>query len=167
MSSMHNILLLAFPNGQLLDIAGPLQMFAGANDELRRPFYRIEIAAPHAGPFPTSSGVQLVANIAFEEVTDRSLVDTHTLLTVGGEPGMRHELQRGAVTSIVSRAVGRVPRIASVCSGTFFLAAAGIHLTQAEPVVRILSPPAASLRTIGSAVGRMVVVSDLDAGDGR
>jgi len=29
------------------------------------------------------------------------------------------------VTQIVSRALGRVPRIASVCSGTFFLAAAG------------------------------------------
>ena len=47
----HNILLLAFPSGQLLDIAGPLQMFAGANDELSRPVYRIEIAAPEAGPF--------------------------------------------------------------------------------------------------------------------
>ena len=46
MPEAHNILLLAFPNGQLLDIAGPLQMFAGANDELRRAFYRIEIAAP-------------------------------------------------------------------------------------------------------------------------
>ena len=29
MSTPHRILLLAFPNGQLLDIAGPLQMFAG------------------------------------------------------------------------------------------------------------------------------------------
>ena len=42
MPTPHNILLLAFPNGQLLDIAGPLQMFAGANDELSRQAYRIE-----------------------------------------------------------------------------------------------------------------------------
>ena len=41
------------------------------------------------------------------------------------EPGIRQELERGAVTDIVSRAVGHVPRIASVCTGTFFLAAAG------------------------------------------
>ena len=46
MAAPHNILMLAFPNGQLLDITGPLQMFAGANDELSRPAYRIEIAAP-------------------------------------------------------------------------------------------------------------------------
>jgi hypothetical protein len=35
MPAQQRILLLAFPNGQLLDIAGPVQMFAGANDELK------------------------------------------------------------------------------------------------------------------------------------
>src|SRR5215469_2601324 len=125
MRAPHKILLLGFPNSQLLDIAGPLQMFAGANDEMPHQVYRIEIAAPQVGPFATSSGVQLVADLAFSQVTNRRLAYTQTLLTVGGEPGMRHELQRGVVTAIVSRAIGRVPRIASVCSGTFFLAAAG------------------------------------------
>jgi transcriptional regulator GlxA family with amidase domain len=122
----HRILLLAFPNGQLLDIAGPLQMFSGANDEQSRQAYRIEIAAPEAGPFPTSSGVRRVADIGFAQITNKRLARTDTLITVGGEPGMRQELARGSVTEIVSRAVGRVPRIASVCSGTFFLAAAGV-----------------------------------------
>jgi transcriptional regulator GlxA family with amidase domain len=125
MAAPHNILLLAFPDGQLLDIAGPLQMFAGANDELPRPLYRIAIAAPQAGPFATSSGVRLVADLAFTQVTNKRLQRTDTLITVGGEPGMRQELTHGSVTKIVSRAIGRVPRIASVCSGTFFLAAAG------------------------------------------
>jgi transcriptional regulator GlxA family with amidase domain len=125
MSTPHNILLLAFPNGQLLDIAGPLQMFAGANDELSRQAYRIEIAAPLAGPLVTSSGVRLVADLPYAQITNRRLACTHTLITVGGEPGMQQELARGAATDIVSRALPRVPRIASVCSGTFFLAAAG------------------------------------------
>jgi transcriptional regulator GlxA family with amidase domain len=113
MPTPHKILLLAFPNGQLLDIAGPLQMFAGANDELSSQMYRIEIAAPQAGPFTTSSGVRLVSDVAFAQIT------------VGGEPGMRQELAQGSATAIVARSIGRVPRIASVCSGTFFLAAAG------------------------------------------
>jgi transcriptional regulator GlxA family with amidase domain len=125
MPAPHRMLLLAFPNGQLLDIAGPLQMFAGANDELSRQAYRIEIAAPQAGPFATSSGVRLVADISFAQITNKRLARIHTLITVGGEPGMRQELARGSATDIVSRAIGRVPRIASVCSGTFFLAAAG------------------------------------------
>ena len=125
MTAFRNILLLAFPNCQLLDVTGPLQMFAGANDELGRKAYRMEIAAPSTGPFTTSSGVQLVADLSFSQVTNRRLARTHTLFTVGGEPGMQTELERGAVTEIVSRAIGRVPRIASICSGTFFLAAAG------------------------------------------
>jgi transcriptional regulator GlxA family with amidase domain len=125
MGALQNILMLAVPDGQLLDVTGPLQMFAGANDELARQAYRIKIAAPDAGPFATSSGVRLVADLSFAEVTNRRLARTHTLLTVGGEPGMRRELARGAVTNIVSRAIRRVPRIGSVCSGTFFLAAAG------------------------------------------
>ena len=126
MSAPHRILLLAFPNGQLLDIAGPLQMFAGANDELSRQMYEIEIAAPQAGPFSTSSGVRLVADTSFAQITNEQLGRIHTLITVGGMPGMRQELARGDVTGIVARAIGRVPRIASVCSGTFFLAAAGV-----------------------------------------
>jgi transcriptional regulator GlxA family with amidase domain len=125
MPAPHRILLLAFPNGQLLDIAGPVQMFAGANDELSRQVYRIEIAAPQSGPFATSSGVRLVADVSFAQITNKRLARIHTLITVGGEPGMRQELVRGNATDIVSRAIGRVPRIASVCSGTFFLAAAG------------------------------------------
>src|SRR5260370_3464654 len=125
MPTPHRIVLLAFPNGQLLDIAGPLQMFAGANDELSREAYSIESAAPQAGPFATSSGVRLVADISFAQITNKRLARTHTLITVGGEPGMRQELARGNATDIVSRAIGRVPRIASVCNGTFFLAAAG------------------------------------------
>ncbi len=125
MPTPHSILMLAFPNGQLLDIAGPLQMFAGANDELSRQVYRIDIAAPQAGPFTTSSGVRLVADVAFAQITTKRLARIHTLITVGGEPGMRQELARGCATDIVARAMGRVPRIASVCSGTFFLAAAG------------------------------------------
>ncbi len=125
MPTPRTILMLAFPDAQLLDITGPLQMFAGANDALGRAFYRILIAAPQAGPFATSSGVRLVADLAYAGLTGRRLARVHTLMTVGGDPGMRAALARGDATRIVARAIGRVPRIASVCSGTFFLAAAG------------------------------------------
>jgi transcriptional regulator GlxA family with amidase domain len=70
--------------------------------------------------------VRLVADLSFAQVTGRRLARTHTLLTVGGDPGVPAELARGGVTAIVKKAAGRVPRIASVCSGAFFLAAAGV-----------------------------------------
>src|SRR5262245_9627520 len=126
MTKSRTVLMLAFPQGQLLDIAGPLQMCAGANDALGQSAYRLEIAAPEVGPFATSSGVHLVADISFKQVTRTKLSRTHTLMAVGGSPGLPMQLERGAIiTEIVANAVGRVPRIASVCSGAFFLAAAG------------------------------------------
>ena len=126
MAPSRTILMLAFPQAQLLDITGPLQMFAGANDVLGYQAYRLEIAAPAVGPFATSSGVQLVADLSFAEVTWRKLARTHTLMASGGNEGVRIELERQTIARIVADAVGRVPRIASVCSGAFFLAAAGV-----------------------------------------
>src|SRR5262249_15977589 len=96
-----------------------------ANEALAREAYRIAIAAPQAGPFATSAGVRLVADLPFAQVTRRRLARTHTLMVAGGEPGVREELARGAIARIVANAVGRGPRLASVWSGAFFLAAAG------------------------------------------
>jgi transcriptional regulator GlxA family with amidase domain len=126
MATPRTILMLAFPQAQLLDIAGPLQMFAGANDALGCRAYRLQVAAPRLGPFTTSSGVQLVADVSFAQVTRSKLARTHTLLVVGGNEGVHSQLQEQTIARVVYKAVGRVPRIASVCSGAFFLAAAGL-----------------------------------------
>src|SRR5262245_21759294 len=112
MAAARNILMLAFPNAQLLDLAGPLQMFAGANDELAMQAYRLEIAAPQAGPFTTSSGIRLLADMSFTEVSNRRLARIHTLIAAGGNKGIGVELERGAITQIIKNATGRVPRLA-------------------------------------------------------
>ena len=126
MTTAHNLLMLAYPGAQLLDIAGPLQMFAAVNDALGHKAYRIEIAAPEAGPFATSSGISLVADLSLAHVTAKRLARTGTLMVAGGDPGTREQLIGGAITEIVRKAVGRVPRLSSVCGGAFFLAAAGV-----------------------------------------
>jgi transcriptional regulator GlxA family with amidase domain len=46
MSKPQRIPMLAFPDCQMLDVTGPLQMFAGVNDELGRQAYELVIAAP-------------------------------------------------------------------------------------------------------------------------
>ena len=43
MSKARRILMLAFPDCQMLDVTGPLQMFAGVNDELGRQAYELEV----------------------------------------------------------------------------------------------------------------------------
>src|SRR6185295_10814065 len=102
MDKPRTILMLAFPGAQMLDIVGPLQMFAGANDALERQSYRILIAAPQAGPFATSSGVSLVADLSYRALTVRRLSTVHTLMVTGGGPGVSQALKAGAAAAIVA-----------------------------------------------------------------
>lgn len=126
MITERTILMLAFPGAQILDITGPLQILAAANCEIEFGRYRIEIAAPQPGPFTTSSGLQLVADLSFDDIDDARLAATHTLMVAGGDEGVRRQLESGAITALVRRASGRAQRVASVCTGAFILAAAGL-----------------------------------------
>jgi transcriptional regulator GlxA family with amidase domain len=93
MSKPRRILMLAFPDCQMLDVTGPLQMFAGVNDELGRQAYELVIAAPKRGPFKTSSGVGLVANSAIADLSPAKCRTSDTLIAVGGDPGLGRALE--------------------------------------------------------------------------
>jgi transcriptional regulator GlxA family with amidase domain len=118
--------MLAFPNCQILDVVGPLQMFAGVNDELGRPAYELRIAAPDRGLFSTNSGMGLNADLAFADVIAEAFCCTDTVIAAGGDDGVRTQLASGEITSLVKAAHRDGARIVSVCTGAFFLAAAGI-----------------------------------------
>jgi len=126
MSEARTLLMIAFPGAQMLDVTGPLQMFSGANDALGWQAYRLTIAAPEAGPVETSSGVRIVADVAYSALSNEYLRGVHTLIAAGGEPGLTAELASGHASQIIARAHGIVPRLASVCSGALILAAAGV-----------------------------------------
>ena len=126
MSKPQRILMLAFPDCQMLDVTGPLQMFAGVNDELGRQAYELVIAAPKRGPFKTSSGVSLVANLAIADLSPEKCRTSDTLIAVGGDPGLRRALESDEIAALIKAAIRRGCRIVSVCTGTFFLAAASL-----------------------------------------
>jgi transcriptional regulator GlxA family with amidase domain len=118
--------MLAFPDCQMLDVTGPLQMFAGVNDELGRRAYELVIAAPKRGPFKTSSGIGLVADFAIADVSPAKCRASDTLIAAGGDPGLCRALESGEIAALIKAARRRGARIVSVCTGTFFLAAAGL-----------------------------------------
>lgn len=45
-----SIAVLAYPDCQLLDVAGPLQVYATATQRLPAPAYEVRVLAPEAGP---------------------------------------------------------------------------------------------------------------------
>lgn len=126
MTQSHRVLMLAYPGCQLLDVTGPMQMFAGANDELGRQAYELVIVAPDGGPVRTSSGIGVVADLAISHFTPAKLRRSDTVIAAGGDEGLRQVLERGQVTELVKAAARRGSRVVSVCSGAFFLAAAGV-----------------------------------------
>jgi len=123
----RNVVFLAFPDVQVLDVTGPLEVFGRAarllvERGLRRDLaYSVEIVAATAGPIKTSSGIRIVADRRYRDV--RSGVDT--LLVAGGR-GARPAAQDAALCRWLARMAPRVRRLGSVCTGTFVLAAAGL-----------------------------------------
>jgi transcriptional regulator GlxA family with amidase domain len=112
----RTIAILVFPDFQLLDAAGPIAAFEAGGREGEP--YRIRVVARQAGPVTSSSGARLVA----EGFSDAPL---DTLIVAGGW-GTRAESQVGETLDFIRAAAQRARRVASVCSGAFVLAAAGL-----------------------------------------
>jgi len=115
--------ILAFPDAQLLDVAGPSEVFALAN-RVGAPGaarYALTLVAPSAGPVVTSSGLSLVAQRSLARATGP--VDT---LLVAGGLGTRPRARDGRIVPWIRRTARRARRVAAVCTGAFLLAEAGL-----------------------------------------
>jgi transcriptional regulator GlxA family with amidase domain len=116
--------LLGFDGAQMLDITGPMDVFAEANtvctEAGRPPAYEIVFAGPRVGLVPTSSGVELNAKVS---LFDSSLV-ADTLVVCGGR-GARMAADEPATIEALGRLADRAGRVVSICTGAFALAATG------------------------------------------
>jgi transcriptional regulator GlxA family with amidase domain len=116
--------LLAYPAVQLLDIAGPLQVFASANELAARhgdaPLYAPRVVSAGAPVVTASAGLGLVA---LPLPPARAALDT---LLVAGGPGVHAAAADPALLDWVRARARRARRVASVCTGAFVLAAAGL-----------------------------------------
>ena len=106
----------------MLDVTGPLQVFATANDILgdHGPAYAIHVVSWEGGAVPSSSGLGLVTETLTSYAT---AADT---LIVAGGPGVEAAaLDVELLHWMRERAVG-ARRFASVCTGAVLLAASGL-----------------------------------------
>jgi len=124
---IRRVAVVAFPDAQVLDVIGPIEVFSRAarliSADGRRgpPPYVVEVIARRRGPVVMSSGVEIIARRAFAEVTRG--IDT---LVVSGGRGVEAARADGSVVRFVARMASRVRRLASVCSGAFLLAETGL-----------------------------------------
>jgi transcriptional regulator GlxA family with amidase domain len=152
--STRRILIPLFPGVQSLDVAGPLEVFSGAQrlvgarvlsgsiqgsgpSEAAR--YEIRTLGAGGAPVRTSSGLTLVPDGPLE----RAPQAIDTLIVPGGD-GTRAAVRDEALLGWIAEASRRARRTASVCTGAFLLAAAGLldgrrattHWASAEALAR-------------------------------
>jgi transcriptional regulator GlxA family with amidase domain len=116
----RRVVVLAFPDVQSLDVTGPAEAFSIASRLGRHP-YEIELVAASAAPLRTSSGLRLVPERA--TAACRGPIDT---LVVPGGLGTAAARRDARLIDWLARAAGRSRRVASVCTGAFLLAEAGL-----------------------------------------
>jgi transcriptional regulator GlxA family with amidase domain len=109
---------LIFPDFQLLDAAGPISVFEIAG-RLAGAASSIKVMAATPGPVRSSSGVEMVAR----GLTPHGTITT--LIVAGGE-GVRAAARCEKTLAFVKSMARRGVRVASVCSGAYILAEAGL-----------------------------------------
>jgi transcriptional regulator GlxA family with amidase domain len=122
MKAPKTVAILAMPGVQLLDVSGPLDVFAEANLQARAQAYRLQVIATRRGPVRSSSGVRLMPHAVIGDAMDEPI---HTLL-VAGSPHAADAVSDANVTTWLRKLTPKMRRFGSVCSGAFVLAQAGL-----------------------------------------
>ena len=124
----RRIVFVAAPGVEILDLVGPLQVFARASEMHSRenpgspPIYSVEVATISSRrPLIANCGVRITAHRTFREV--RGKIDT--LLVAGGDAIEQNEINPEAVRWL-KRISPRIRRVGSVCTGAMLLARAGL-----------------------------------------
>jgi len=116
------IAVLTVPSVQMLDVAGPMDVFSEANTLLRDPrAYELRIVALSAEPVIALNGTRFLPDMTI----DSSLEGFDTLV-IAGTPGIRDYETHPQLIEWIAREAPHVRRIASVCTGAFILAHAGL-----------------------------------------
>jgi transcriptional regulator GlxA family with amidase domain len=114
------IAFLVAPPFELLNLTGPASVFS--QPKLNgKPYYSLKLLSTQRDPEAQSTaGISLTAAVHYSDYTG----PIDTLIAIGGVGSMQH--QAPEVLRWVRKRSAHVNRVASVCTGAFILAAAGV-----------------------------------------
>src|SRR5690606_10383125 len=118
-ATRHPVWILLFDGVQSLDVAGPYEVFAGADEALGRPCYAPRPVSLAGGPIACESGLAFVTEPLPSRVP-RGL----TLVLPGGRGARQTAPHNPQLIATVRRVAERADRVLTVCTGTFVAAAA-------------------------------------------
>ncbi len=114
--------ILAMPGVQLLDVSGPMDVFAEANAQSGSEFYELLVIGSAPGHVRSSSGIKIVADL----VAGGSAVKKFDTLLVAGMPKAASTTFDAALVDWLRQACRAARRYGSVCSGALALAQTGL-----------------------------------------
>jgi transcriptional regulator GlxA family with amidase domain len=113
---MRKVVIVGPPPVQILDVTGPLEVFSNA------PGYDIQLANPGLErTLKTNRGVMLADATPIADV--RGPIDT---LVIAGGPGAENGTYDPNFIAWIAKAGSQARRVASICTGAFLLAEAGL-----------------------------------------
>ncbi|MCA8903082.1 MAG: DJ-1/PfpI family protein [Hyphomonas sp.] len=123
MSFRRRILFFLFDGFEILDLSGPASIFNTASAYLPGGGYECLYLSSAGGSLRAGCGVEM----ATQRAANVRLRSTDTLIAVGGDDRpLGAALKDRVLIAALVRAAARAGRVASVCSGAFLLAEAGL-----------------------------------------
>jgi transcriptional regulator GlxA family with amidase domain len=119
---------LVYPGCEILDVCGPYDAFFYADTWLTRfgrigeTGYQCVLIAAAPGPVRTKCGIEISPTRTFDEVGE----NLDTLVVAGGCTNLEEACENPTLIEWVRSMAPRTRRVASICTGAFILAAAGL-----------------------------------------
>lgn len=124
---VRRIAFVAFDGMEIIDLTGPMDVFAYADQGLRLmglsqdAVYPTQVLAKQPGPVMTGCGLRILADGAYGEIRD----DIDTLIILG-TPNVKALFADPSLQDWVHAMSTRVRRLVAICTGTFLLAKIGL-----------------------------------------
>ena len=123
---MKNLSLLLFDDVEVLDFAGPFEVFSVANELNQEKLFSIStVSLSTSTTVRAKNGLTVIANKLFEDLDAETLASLDVLLVPGGE-GVRALLKNDRLLQTIATMKADKKIVASICTGALILAKAGV-----------------------------------------
>ncbi len=116
----RTVAILLFDDVEVLDVAGPFEVFAVTDELSGHELFQVQTLAPAPGSVRARHGLQLVPEFTLETAP------APDILVVPGGSGSRALLDRPEVLDWIRHQAGHAEIVASICTGARLLARAGL-----------------------------------------
>jgi transcriptional regulator GlxA family with amidase domain len=117
---MMNVAILMFDNVEVLDFAGPFEVFGVSGGRQNKRLYDVFTVSQHAKPVLARNNLSINCDYTFD-----TMPDAHVFVVPGGF-GTRREKHSPSLLAFVTQRVKAAHSVVSVCSGALLLAKAGL-----------------------------------------